>query len=385
MSGKPTYTELEQTVKDLKKEAIHRKRAEEELNTVRAALNSAASGVIITDKRGIIKFVNSAFLRMFGHESKKDVVGKYSTELLAIQGGHRFSDIEAIIDKSKGDTEEVQARRKDGNIFNVEVSTSSIAGSLRHYEGRIVSFVDITKRKQMEEALREGSEKIKLFAYSVSHDLKSPAIGLYGLTKRLHKDYSDILGEKGRKYCEQILKTAEQVAGFVEQINIFISTKEAPLTIEKLAIKKVLQLIKEEFSTQLNIREIRWLEPDDIPEIKADRLCIIRAFRNLVDNALKYGSETLSEINIGYKESGGSHILSIKDNGIGLKEHNAHQDIFAPFIRKKTSKGIEGSGLGLNIVREIAEKHGGQVWLEPGKERGITFYLSIPKNLQLSP
>ena len=54
-----------------------------------------------------------------------------------------------------------------------------------------------TDRKQMEKALKESSEKIKFFAYSISHDIKSPAIGLYGLTKRLHKDYADILDEKG--------------------------------------------------------------------------------------------------------------------------------------------------------------------------------------------
>jgi PAS domain S-box-containing protein len=385
MSRKPTYTELEQTVRDLRKEATQRKRAEEELNTVRTALNSAASGVIITDKKGSIKYANPAFVRMFGHESEKDVVGKYSTELLAIQGGHRFSDIEATIDKSKGDTEEVQALRKDGSLFHVEVSTSSIGDNLRHDVGRIISFVDITDRKQMEEALREGSEKIKLFAYSVSHDLKSPAIGLYGLTKRLYKAYAGILDEKGQKYCEQILKSAEQIAALVEQINLFISAKEVPLSIERFELKEVLRVIREEFSTELSIREIKWSEPDDIPRINADRLSMIRALRNLVDNALKYGGEALSEINIGYRESGESRILSVKDNGIGLKEQNAHQNIFAPFIRRKTSKGIEGSGLGLNIVREIAEKHGGQVWLEPGHERGITFYVSIPKNLQLSP
>ena len=143
-------------------------------------------------------------------------------------------------------------------------------------------------------------------------------------------------------------------------------------------------MIREEFSPQLSIREIRWSESDYIPEIEADRLSIIRALRNLVDNALKYGGEALSEIDIRYKESGESHILSIKDNGIGLKEKDSHQDIFAPFIRRKTSKGIQGSGLGLAIIREIAEKHGGDVWLELGRERGITFYISIPKKLKLS-
>ena len=242
-----------------------------------------------------------------------------------------------------------------------------------------------SKQKLAEEALKESSKKIKFFAYSISHDLKSPAIALYGLTKQLHKDYADILDVKGQRYCEQILKTAEQIAALVEQINVFISTKEAPLTIERLALKEILQVIREEFSSQLSIGEIRWSEPDYIPEIKADRLCMVRALRNLVDNAIKYGGDALSEIDIKYRGSNKAHIISVKDNGIGLKEQDSHQDIFAPFIRRKTSKGIQGSGLGLAIIREIAEKHGGEVWLEPGRERGLTFYISIPKNILSKP
>lgn len=383
MTRKSTYEELTREVKEGNKESTERRLVEEELNTVRAALNSAASGVIITNKKGRIQYANPAFLRMFEYEFQKEVVGKYESELFATQEGRRFVDIEAIIDKSTGEIEEFQALRKDGTIFHVEVSTSSIIDNEGHNVGRMASFVDITDRKQMEKALKESSEKIKFFAYSISHDLKSPAIGLYGLTKRLHKDYADILDEKGQRYCDQILKTAEQIAALVEQINIFISTKEAPVIIERLALKEVLQVIREEFSSQLCIREIRWSEPDYIPEIEADRLSIIRAFRNLVDNALKYGGETLSKIDIKYKGSGEFHILSVKDNGIGLKKQDSQQDIFAPFIRSKTSKGIQGSGLGLTILKEIAEKHRGEVWLEPGQERGITFYISIPKNLQL--
>lgn len=379
MTETPTYTELEQTVSDLKKEAALRKWAEEELNIVRSALDSAASGVLILDEKGSIKYANSALLRMFEYQSRKDVIGKHVTELLAVQGGHRFSDIGSIIDKAKGDTEEFQTLRKDGTLFHIEVSTSSIADSEGHEVGRMASFVDITDRKQVEEALKKASEKIKHFAYSVSHDLKSPAVCLYGLTNRLYKNYAGALDENGRKYCEQILKSSEQIAALVEQINVFISTKEAPLAIEVVELKEVLQVIKEEFFPQFDKRGIRWSEPGENPEIKADRLSIIRALRNLVDNALKYGGEALSEINIGYRQSDVSHVLSVKDNGIGIKEQNSHQDIFAPFIRGKTSKGIEGSGLGLNIVREIAEKHGGQIWLEPGQERGIAFYVSIPR------
>jgi PAS domain S-box-containing protein len=381
----PTYEDRKKGFEELKRHSMEPKSLEKELNVIYAALSSAANAVLITDREGSIQYANPAFIRMFGYESEKEVTGKCAAQLFAFQKGRRFADVEAIIDQSKGVTEQFQLLRKEGGVFHVEVSTSGITDNEGRQVGRMAWFVDITDRKRIEEALHQSSEKLKLFAYSVSHDLKSPTIGLYGLTKRLYKDYAGALDEKGQKYCEQILMTAEQIAALVEQINVFISTKEMPLAIERLSLKEVLQVIRDEFSTRLNIREIRWCEPDVIPEIEADRLSIIRALRNLVDNALKYGGEGLSEINIRYSGSGGSHILSVEDNGIGLKEQNSHQDIFAPFIRKNTSKGIQGSGLRLTIVREIAEKHGGKVWIEPSQEKGITFYMSIPRNIQGSP
>ena len=107
MGREPTYEELKQVVKELNKESAERRLIEEELNTVRAALNSAASGVIITDNEGRIKYANPAFLRMFEYEFKKEATGKYVAELFATQEGRRFVDREAIIHKSNGETEEL--------------------------------------------------------------------------------------------------------------------------------------------------------------------------------------------------------------------------------------------------------------------------------------
>ena len=78
----------------------------------------------------------------------------------------------------------------------------------------------------IEKVSKESSEQMKLFAYSVVHDLKSAAIALYSLTERLQKDYSDIVDEKGQRYCEQILRTAEQIATLVEQINVFFRPRK---------------------------------------------------------------------------------------------------------------------------------------------------------------
>ena len=125
-------------------------------------------------------------------------------------------------------------------------------------------------------------------------------------------------------------------------------------------------------------RKIKWIESDPLPEILADKLSLSRVFRNLVDNALNYGGESLSEIRIEYEESDAFHIFSISDDGVGIKEKN-RQKIFEVFQRDETSKGVAGSGLGLAIVKEIVERHDGNVFLADDRKNGATFRISIAK------
>lgn len=239
---------------------------------------------------------------------------------------------------------------------------------------------EIAERKRMEEALRNSSEKLKSFAYSVIHDLKSPSIGIYGLTERLHKQYGDILDEKGRSYCDQILKASVHIAALIEKITVYIESKESPLKIEETNTKEIFQIIRDEFSPRLTIRQIEWLEPETLANIQADRLSMLRVFRNFVDNALKYGGDALSEIRIGYEESDEFHTFSVRDDGAGISGGD-YEKIFSLFRREEASKAIEGTGLGLAIVRELAERHRGRVWAEPGRQKGTTFYISVSKNL----
>ena len=228
--------------------------------------------------------------------------------------------------------------------------------------------------------LKESSEKIKHFAFSVSHDLKNPAIGIYGLSKRLFNEYSEKLDDRGQKICMQILHASEQIASLVENINIYITTKEMPVRYEVLRLSEICHIIRDEFSMQIASRGIEWSEPDDNILIKADRLSILRALRNLIDNVFKYGGDSLSKIAIAYEDSGDYHIISINDNGIGLREENS-QKIFGLYFREKDIKTADGMGMGLAIVKEIAEQHKGKVWAESVHNKGVTIFMSFSKLL----
>jgi len=229
--------------------------------------------------------------------------------------------------------------------------------------------------------LKAQKEATEFLAYSISHDLKSPAVGIFGLTKRLQERHRDGLGDAGREYCRLILKASEQIVKLVERINTYITAKEAPLYFEKIEMKEILTAIHAELAEVFIKRNVTWSETGALPTFVADRMSMTRLLRNLVDNALKYGGEGLSRIEVQFEENGENHYICVYDDGVALKEEEAEK-LFELFHRHVTSRAIEGTGLGLAIVKEIAERHNGGVWLEPGQGKGTTFRVAISKRLK---
>ncbi len=272
---------------------------------------------------------------------------------------------------------ELWMKRRDGTLFPCEYTVAPLRDEGGKRFGWITITHDITKRFETEKTLRECAEKIKQFAYSICHDLKNPTIALRWFAERLANRYGELMDEQGNMCCDRIRKASDEIILFVDSLNEYISTKEVPISVEEIDLDELFQIVIEEFLQRAQARGVRLSAPQCSVKLRADRLSVLRALRNLIENALKHGGDKLSEIILGYLESDEFHIITVKDDGSGLKEED--KEIFDLFRRGKHSKGIPGAGLGLSIVKEIASCHGGSVSIGSGPQ--TEFLLSISKLL----
>lgn len=142
--------------------------AEDVLSIVVDAVNSSVGGMIITDVEGLILFVNSSFCKMFDYKSN-EILKKNAADLFSTKEVRTFTDVISIIDISKNDTEEFVVQDKEGNKMVVEVSASNVTSISGKIVGRMASFVNITKRKEIEAdrenliiKLQDAIDKIKV-------------------------------------------------------------------------------------------------------------------------------------------------------------------------------------------------------------------------------
>jgi len=164
--------ELRKTIYELETTEEELKKAKDALSIVFDAVDSTVGGIIIANNDGRITYVNPSFLRMFEYTDRSQVIGKDAAELFPGEEIKTFTDVQAIIDLTSGATEEFSVQTDDGRVFTVEVSCSNVTNSEGTIVGRMASFVDITKHKQLDQEreqliqrLQDALGKIKVWGY----------------------------------------------------------------------------------------------------------------------------------------------------------------------------------------------------------------------------
>lgn len=343
---------------------------------------TAPLAFVVWDKECRVTQWNNAAEKIFGWTGAETVGKNFFEFLVPEKERPMVEDVVAALNRGEIANQNVNANlTKAGETIICEWNNSILPDQDGNPSGVVLSLgLDITEQKKAEEVLRQQSEMIKRFAYSVVHDLKSPAVSLAALADLFHRRYGDALDDRGRLFCDQIKQTSNQISELVQNINTYIAAKELPLRLEIFELREMFDSLRQEFADRVTARKISWVEPEKVPVIKADKIALLRILRNFVDNALKYGGQDLSRIEIGYRETPEHHQFFVHDDGVGLPME-AEEKIFEIFHRGQTACGTSGAGLGLAITRELAEKMGGEVWAERPSDQGAIFFIYIAKGL----
>jgi light-regulated signal transduction histidine kinase (bacteriophytochrome) len=117
---------------------------------------------------------------------------------------------------------------------------------------------------------------------------------------------------------------------------------------------------------------------EPLPVVHGDRTRLCRVLQNLVANAVKFSDENAPEVRISARVDASEHVVSVADNGIGLRPEDAER-IFRPFQRAAGAAAYEGSGIGLAVCQRIVAQHGGRIWADGSVGEGATFSFTLPR------
>jgi signal transduction histidine kinase len=260
----------------------------------------------------------------------------------------------------------------------------------RASDGRIVGVVgmsrDITDYKEslLEQdrliaELQAKNAELERFTYTVSHDLKSPLVTIAGFLGYLEKDALSGNMDRLRQDIGKIQEAAKQMKRLLEDLLELSRIGRLVNPPTEVPFADILHEALDMMSIQVAELKIEVVYPPDFPVVRVDRLRLIEVMQNLLENAVKFmGSQPQPRLEIGMRQptEGDEMIFFVKDNGIGIDTHY-HETVFGLFHRLNPE--IEGTGIGLALVKRIIETHGGRIWIESaGEAQGTTFCFTLP-------
>lgn len=368
----------------------------------------ATAGILVVDQNGEIVLINPCAEELFGYR-RGELPGRsletlIRSDLRYTHGAQREPYFRSPNARPMGKELDLYAQKKDGTVFPVEISLSYY--ELRGRRLAVAFITDITERKRAEteskrlneeleqrvmertleltaalEREKELSEMKSRFVSMASHEFRTPLSAILSSTSLIEQYQKNGQPEKQKKHVDRIKSS---VKNLTDILNDFLS-------LDKLEHGKVevdnQDFNLEEFTMDV-IEEINYLLKEGQrvnyhhhgeKQICQDRRILKNIFLNLLSNAVKY-SDAHKEITLDISVHHETVNARVKDQGIGIPEAE-QKNIFGKFFRAKNVTNIQGTGLGLNIVKRYVELIGGSVAFDSKVGEGTTFYVEFPRDM----
>ncbi|MHB1198167.1 MAG: PAS domain-containing sensor histidine kinase [Polaromonas sp.] len=358
------------------------------LNDMVIITQAGASG----DAGPRIVFVNDAFERQTGY-SREDSIG--NTPALLLGPRTERAELDRMGAAMKAERTEIVIYTKAGKELWLEIDIAPIADESGRFTHWVAVGRDITERRQQqEEILNLNSEleervllrtaqlvaanrELESFAYSVSHDLRSPLNTIHGFSQLLAKIDAENISEKGKHYLNRIGVGVEQMGELIEGLLTLAHLSREQIRSENVDLSAVARRIEQDHREREPQRQAQVHIQDGLSTHGDPRL-LLAVLQNLLANAWKFTSrKSLARIDVGSMVGAdGETIFFVRDNGAGFDMAFAHK-LFGTFERLHSPGDFTGTGIGLATVKRVIERHGGRVWGESKLNEGATFYFTL--------
>jgi PAS domain S-box-containing protein len=387
--------------------------------TFKALFEHSSIGIIISSEQGTIERVNSFASRMFGYELD-ELVGKKIEVLLPLEIRdkhieYRKQYVANPRPRAMGSNLNLMAAKKNGQLVPVEVSLTFFEAEGKR---QIVSFVnDITERKVAETNLRRLTEELESkvrertkelsdalteleqnnkiiremlkrekelsklksrFVSMASHEFRTPLGGILTSISLISKYTTTEDAPKREKHIQNIKKSVQNLTNI---LNDFLSLDKLDQGIvnstpREFNLTHFIDELAHEFQEINDKHQIAVVHDTNEVHITQDKEMVRNMIINLFSNAIKYSNEGTT-ITIRYKVDGSKVILEIEDQGIGIPEED-QKHLFERFFRAKNVVNLQGTGLGLNIVKRYLDLMDGDIGFTSKENVGTTFRVSLP-------
>ncbi|MCU8055185.1 CHASE domain-containing protein [Shewanella sp. SM34] len=351
----------------------------------RLVIEASPSALFMVNKSGFITLVNTHAERLFGY-TRDELLGRSINMLLPetlrdAHQQHMSNYLVQPIAKNMSMRDDLFGCCKDGSRLAIEVGLTPI-----HFSNGIsilATINNVSERKRIEVQRAEHmleleriNQELDRFAYIASHDLKSPLRGIEQLTSWLSEDLVDNTNENVQKYLGLIQSRIHRMVLLLDGLLMF--SRIGRVDTETTEVKSR-QLVEDMFALVAPPQGFELVLKGEFPNFYTVRPLLELVIRNLISNAIKHHDLGTGVITVSCEAIDQQYRFSVIDDGPGISS-SYHEKVFEMFQTLKPRDEVEGSGLGLSLVRKTVESLGGEIQLK-SQGRGCCFCFSWPKKI----